>query len=323
MLLIPKRIQDNDILKFSPNIISDRKIAVRPIDFLDNNARLEELIVDKKNNTVTKNSFTGYYIADKIEICNKMQIVSDIKTGETISYNLSSRMPSYDNDYNLTQHLGFFYSDKELNLSSYKTNPYDKRYKTDFITDNKMITDFDFIRGAIYGTENTLQIDYGDLVGVLEMFFTQWSLSIPFVSRVIIDTERRIYNIPKFTYFQKIISEDVALRLYATYAKELQVLCDFLFDLFNNAYKRKFRIFIYTNPFVSIIKIKDIENENMTFDFNVSASDHLKSLVNNAVSCKWYCNNDALAVVTGKMRNKDITFDALDTIDYINSNDIF
>ena len=56
MLLMPKRIQDNDILKFSPNIITDKKIAISS----NHNSRLEELIVDSKNKTITKNSFTGY-----------------------------------------------------------------------------------------------------------------------------------------------------------------------------------------------------------------------------------------------------------------------
>ena len=320
MLLMPKRIQDNDILKFSPNIITDKKIAISS----NHNARLEELIVDSKNKTITKNSFTGYLSTNNnIEVCNKMQVVSDMNTGETISYNLSSLMPSYDNNYNMSQNIGFFYSDKDLNLKSYDLHSYDKRYVNDLIGDSKYITDFDYINAAIYGVENLLQVDYGDLVSVLEMFFTQWSFNIPFVSNIIIDTERRSFNIPKFTYFQKIISEEIAMNLYATFAKELSSLCEFMFDLFNNVYKRKFRILIHHTPFVTVIKIKDTDNKEISLDFNVSASDHLKAMVNNAVSCKWYCNNDSLNVITDKTHNRDITFDVLDTIDYINSNDIF
>ena len=82
MLIMPKKVQDKDILEFSPNITTKRKIAVSP----NNNARIEEIIVDSKNKIVTKNCCIGYLTNDQVDICNKMQIITDINSGKRILF---------------------------------------------------------------------------------------------------------------------------------------------------------------------------------------------------------------------------------------------
>jgi hypothetical protein len=239
-------------------------------------------------------------------------------TGECIDYGINSQTPNFT-DNKTYQLLGNNYD----NSNTYIIQDTDRIYPSNYVDEFLHISTFDpnSIINKVWSAEEVLQMDYTDLIGLLDSFFTQWGFNFPFDSYIVIDTKTKQFT-PKFTYLNGIMDKNSVLPLFAAYVREISKLVEYISrccEIFDN---RHFRIKIFTNAFVSVIVINDIDYKEIEYKLNPSNCDHFRSLVNNKLACRSYGLTEAASILFNT-KNKNISDEILQSIDFLDNFTLF
>lgn len=306
---------------FTKSIDGSKYVRKRVYSNTHGSVRIEEMIIDSKKHTLTKCCTFGKFdrsplnFSKYIDVDDYMEITTDLKTGKRISYNTYSGIPN--NSSSITkQILG---NSIGLMSKTIMLNDNDTIYNTDSI-DELFHTEYDkqMILSNIYAVEDLFQIGYSEMVGFISAFFSQWEFCYPIESIIIIDTKTSTFSIKKFEYLQGIIDKEAIYSISGAYVRDLENLTKLL-SYNAEKEKRNFRIMVYNTSFTSIIKIKDIHHPNEINEcFKPSASNHFKTMINNAVSKSDYdLSEEAGYIVTSS--NGDVSSEMLESISYIDS----
>lgn len=281
--------------------------------------RIEEININPKTKTIVKNCIFGEFdksplnFGNIINVDDSMSITLDATTGKRKNFNIYSGIPNNSNSMT-GQIVGNIYSPIPKTIALDKN---DIVYNTDYI-DDLYHTEYDKekILYKIYAIEDIFQMSYSELVGFVSAFFSQWEFSYPFESEIIIDTKSEVFDIKSFKYLEGVIEKEIMMTLFASYTRDLSNLTALLSY---NAKKenRNFRVLVYSTPFVSVIRIKDIKYpKEINETFSPSASNHFRSIINNVASKSDYdLTEEAGYIITNC--NGDVSSEILETIDYI------
>lgn len=306
------------------NLLDRRRIAVSP----KGRARIEEIHIDSNKKTITKICSLGnfenykYSVGNRIQIDNSVLIVSDLLSGETIDYKVKFQIPN-NNDSKTYQTLSGNYMFLDETNSVYVLKDTDRVYPSKYVDEFIHDSTFnpEYITLGIWSSEEAVQMSYVDFIGLLDSFFTQWGLGYPFDSTVVIDTKTKNFT-PTFKYCKELIDEDTALAIFATYAKEISKLIDMI-SYISELEGRHFRIKVFTNAYMSTISVTDMDYNEMSFNINSSHCDYTRSLINNRMASSKYLISEAAGIVlTNKLFN-NITSDIIDSVDYVDTFQIF
>lgn len=310
------------------NLLDRRRIAVSP----KGRARIEEIHIDPKEKTITKicslGSFENYKqsIGNRINIDSSIMIMNDLLTGERIGCNIKSQTPN-NSDTKTFQLLNFnefdYWNWQDRANSTYVLQEGDRVYPSKYVDEFIHESTFnpEFIGFGINSIEDTIQMPYVNFVGLLDSFFTQWGLGYPFDSTITIDTKTKEFT-PRFSYCKELIDERSALAMFGTYAKEISKLVD-LISHCSLVEKRHFRINIFTNAYLAIIKVTDMDYKEMSFDINSSHCDHFRALVNNKIARKDYDVSEAAGLIVTNKNFGSISSEILESVNYLTDIELF
>lgn len=283
--------------------------------------RIEEIIVNTEKKTIVKKCIFGEFdrsplnFGNIINVDDVMSVTLDLKTGNRLRFNTYSGIPN--NSRSITGQIVGYIS--EPIPKSVMLNKNDIVYNTDYI-DDLYHTEYDKqnILYKIYAIEDIFQMSYSELIGFTSAFFSQWGFSYPFESSIIIDTKSEEFSIKSFKYLQGVIEKDLITQLFASYVKDLSNLTS-LVSYNAERENRHFRMLIYSTPFVSVIRIKDMNHpKDINGTFYPSASNHFRSMINNAASKSGYdLTEEAGYILTNN--NGDISSEILESINYIDN----
>lgn len=278
-------------------------------------ARIEEIKIIPKLSKILKTCTYGYFnTPNYIETISWMGSSIDMESGEIIDYGAYSPIPNINNYYT-SQLLGDYMPQNTIQIKDS-----DNIYVTDFINSEDNLSNYEFLNYTIFGAEDYLQMNYNDIIGILDAFFSQWGFNYPFDSYVIIDTYSKTFT-PKFKYLKGVLDESVALKLFGLYAKNISKLVD-LISYHSEMNKRKFRIKVFTNAFMSVIKITDLEHKEINITLTPSASDHFQSIINSCAAEKNFIVSENAECLMGN-NAKYISLDMMNSVDYLNDLKLF
>ena len=310
------------------NLLDRRRIAVSP----KGRARIEEIHIDPEEKTVTKvcslGNFENYKcsVGNRISIDSSIIVSNDLISGEQLTCKIRSQTPN--NSKNKTFQLLNFDTMDYWNWESRVGGTYvlqegDKVYPSKYVDEfiHESTFNTDFIGLGVCSVEEAIQMPYISFVGLLDSFFTQWGLGYPFDSTIIIDTKTKEFT-PRFSYCKELIDEKSALALFGTYAKEISKLVD-LISHCSAIERRHFRIKVFTNAYLSIINITDMDYKEMSMEINASNCDHFRSLVNNKIASKTYDLSEAAGLIVLNKNFGNISSEILESVDYLSNYEIF
>jgi hypothetical protein len=127
----------------------------------------------------------------------------------------------------------------------------------------------DMMDNEIKSFENVYQLPYTETYGLLNSFFSIWSLGYPIECYIVIDSSRKQFNIPGIKYLLGIDNDSVR-KIYITLLEEMGLVCEYLFRILEKERKHLIiKAFIY--PFGSVIRIYNSDaNNSERFDNYVS-----------------------------------------------------
>lgn len=278
-------------------------------------ARVEEIKIIPKMSMIVKTCTYGLFnTPNYIDTISWMGSSIDMESGEIIDYGAYSPIPNTSN-YHTTQLLGDY-----MPKTTIKINDSDSIYVTNFINSEDNLSNYELLNYKIFGMEDYLQMNYNDLIGVLDSFFSQWGFNYPFDSFVVIDTYSKTFT-PKFKYLKGVLDESTALKLFGLYAKSISKLVD-LISYHSEMSKRKFRIKVFTNAFMSVIRITDLEHKGINITLTPSASDHFQTIINNCIAEKHFDLSENAECLMGS-NTKEISLDMINSVGYLNYLNLF
>lgn len=320
MLIKPfNPIKEKEIIKINNGYklhkdgsLSRRRIAT---NINHNFARIEEIkIVPKLNKILKTCTFGQFNTPNYIDTISWMGSSIDMESGEIIDFGAYSPIPNTSN-YFTSQLLGDY-----MPQSTIRVKDSDNIYVTNLINSKENLSNYEFLNYTIFGTEEYFQMNYNDIVGILDSFFSQWGFNYPFDSYVIIDTYSKTFT-PKFKYLKGMLEESTAFKLFSLYTKSISRLVDLL-SYHSEMSKRKFRIKVFTSAFMSVIRITDLEHKEINLTLTPSASDHFQTIINNCIAEKNFSVSENAECLMGS-NAKEISLDMMNSVDYLNDLKLF
>lgn len=320
MLIKPfSPIKEKETIRLSNGykVHKDGSLSRRRIATCNNRdfARVEEIkIVPRLGKILKTCTFGQFNTPNYIDTISWMESSIDMESGEIIDYGAYSPIPNTSN-YFTSQLLGDYMPQNTIRVKNS-----DNIYVTDLINSEDKLSNYEFLNYAIFGAEDYLQMNYNDVIGILDSFFSQWGFNYPFDSYVIIDTYSKTFT-PRFKYLKGVLDESTALKLFGLYAKNISKLVDLL-SYHSEMNKRKFRIKVFTNAFMSVIRITDLEHKDINITLTPSATDHFQAVINNCIAEKHFCLSENVECLMGN-NAKEISLDMMNSVDYLNDLKLF
>lgn len=162
----------------------------------------------------------------------------------------------------------------------------------------------------IYSFEDEYEMSFVDLIGSLEVFFTQWNNVIPIEARVCIDATNGTYNIINFKYMSGILDK-TAKYIYLEFMKALSRFSKLLYSNCVKE-KRKIRLDVYIGIHDCIIQIKDLDKRNIS-TIPLNTVNHFKYNILNCINGGLsYFSSEILDILKGNEFCWSITKSMLD-----------
>jgi hypothetical protein len=125
--------------------------------------------------------------------------------------------------------------------------------------------------------EDEFNLDFNKTVGILIPILTKMSYMVPFRCVIIIDNELGI-NITNSEYvFNDSGLKDIVNNNYKEFLQDLNTVQKY-FRGYCSKESRKMRLYIYLYEFGCILKVCDTEYDEMSYELNISLTDHCRFL---------------------------------------------